>query len=147
MAKFYLPELMTVEKTSVIVYMCEGIEGFVDRTDPNSIKKHLKQLYRKNFLLVNGDFNIDILWADRELMTDVWKYTLQWDSGALSQATTFRGFETTTDFGTSAEYGHYVLGREAEQRLWTFNGETKKYLRKRPSLRAEVSNGEIFNNF
>lgn len=149
MGKFYIPQLVRLERLPIIIYPCEGIEQLLDRKDPTAISRHIKELYKKSRGFPNGEFNIDIqfnidiLWEDnKDLMTDVWTFHQldSWGSGALTSEYTFRGVKRETAMGTSAEFGHSMLGREAEHRLWTCKGDFKKYLATRPPLHPETTN-------
>ena len=145
MARFYKPKLLYARNTPIIVYPDEGIESFLSRQDPNSIKRHLDGLYAQEDLREIGEFNIDILWEDKgDLMTDVWIYSQldNWGSGALVDAKIFRGANRETSIGISAEFGLIMLGREAEHRM---NKNLIDYLKERPELPRELINGEDFN--
>ena len=152
MAKFYVPEVRIVRETPVIVYPCEGVEKLLSRDDPGSVSRHLEELYSRNNLLRNGEFNIDILWTDNlpmgkeDLMTDVWKYTQldSWGSGALVDEQTYRGFVRDIESGTSAEFGLSMLGREAELRMLCLN--LKVYLAMRPMLHPQTTNKQKFSH-
>lgn len=140
MGKFYLPELIVIEnRTPVIVYLCEGVEGLVDRTNNHQLKFGMNQVYESN-QIPKDPFSIAIVWENRgNWMTDVWRYTQleNWGSGALATATTFRGNVPDNTCGTSAEFGLSVLGREAEHRM----GKTlKEFLETRPVLHPATTN-------
>ena len=150
MTKFYIPKVMVVRETPVIVYPCEGVEELLSREDPESVSRHLEELYERNNLFRNGRFNIDILWADKlpmgkeDLMTDVWKYTQLelGGSGALVDEQTYRGFVRDIESGTSAEFGLSMLGREAEFRILCLN--LGVYLTMRPMLHPQTTNKQNF---
>jgi len=151
MAKFYIPELVQIGKTPVIVYPCEGIEQFLGRQSPDAIVRHLQIVYESNSLSKfqetkgNGEFNIDILWEDRgDLMTDVWKYTQldEKEEGASMGAQTYRNFRRDTRSDTTAEFGAIVLGEEAKHRLWRCRKDL--YLTHRPILDPRITNNQRF---
>jgi hypothetical protein len=152
MAKFYCPQKLVFPELTVITYPCEGIEPFLPRTRPGAIEEHTTALYQHNNLFnENNGFNIDLLWEnDGELMTDVWLFSQleSWGSGALSEARTYRGLERVHDMGTSAEFGHSVLGREAEYRLFSgINGKPltmAEYLKTRPLMHPSTTNQQRY---
>jgi len=144
MAKFYNPKLVYVRNIPIIVYPDEGIENLLSRDDPHSIEKHLERLYHNVNLKNIGNFNIDILWENqRDLMTDVWRYSKldDWGSGALVDEITFRGMDLELSIGTSAEFGLIMLGREAEYRI---GKDLTAYLKTRPKLPKKLINGKDF---
>lgn len=151
MGKFYIPEVVKVKKIPVIVYLCEGVESIIDRNIRSDARESLEDLYSAN-KFSRGKFNIDILWKGEGggLMTDVWVFSDldSWGSGALSTAMTFSGHERVVAHGTSAEFGHVMLGREAEHRLFGgHNGGSMKleeYLASRPQLPSQITNGQRY---
>jgi hypothetical protein len=143
MPKFYKPLVIPVRSVPVVVYPCEGVEQHLRRDDPESVARHLNELYERNRLTNKQGFDIDILWEDAgSLMTDRWEMTrLQsWGSGAFSEAKTYRAFDLDTTKGTSAEFGHIVLGEEAKQRLFECDEDMLKFLVTRPVLPQQITN-------
>lgn len=127
MAGFYKPFTTEVGNIPVIVYPCVGLEKILDRTQSQSIKDHLGQLYSKNKMLMSGEYHIVILWDEasddpgatsRDVMTDVWIFDKldSWGSGPLVDAKIFRNYDLETKIGISAGDGLLMLGREEELR-------------------------------
>ncbi len=162
MGKFYIPEVVKVRKIPVVVYLCEGVENTLcmesgkwkehtgDRLTKTEVREHLETLYMMN-KFPWGKFNIDILWRKGiSFMTDVWTFSNldSWGSGALSTGMTFSGCSRDTAVGTSAEYGHVMLGREAEHRLFGgLNGgpmKLEEYLASRPQLPSQITNNQRY---
>jgi len=143
MTRFYKPKLVQVRIIPVIVYPDEGVEQFLSRQNPDSIRKHLERLYEQKGLENLGRFNIDILWENEgDLMTDVWMYSqLENECGALVDEKTFRNYRRDTRSGITAEHGLVMLGLEASHRGKLTLSE---YLRSRPILPAHTTNGKRF---
>lgn len=166
MAEFYCPEIVHVEcpriVKPVIAYPCEGIEMHVDQRVQGSIGQEIKRLYRQvPGLISKGIFDIDVLFEhEGDLAIDVWNITgPEWGSGGLSTHLTFREdkgglFVSDSSLGTSAEYNHSMLGREAE--FHCFGGPVsllsphgaelslEEYLARRPVLHPGTTNGRSF---
>lgn len=94
-----------------IVYPCIGIEAVLDRRKHNVIEEHVMNVYKANRdRLKSSYYNIDILWNDgQDVMTDVWSYNKNWNSGDFVDEKTFRGLELEVDKGISADFGLVLL--------------------------------------
>lgn len=143
MSKFYKPIVMRVGATWVISYPCEGVESLLRRDEKKSVERYLSEFYKWNCLSNLRRFDISILWEnEKKIMVDRWEMTEleSWGSGALSEAKTYRGFMRKIMAGTSAEFGHIVLGEEAKHRLIVCEGDMQKYLATRPVLPSQITN-------
>jgi len=162
MARVYFPEVVKVKKhpytKPVIVYIDQGIEEFLDRRNPDSVKTHINQLYWAHMepLLVEGRIDIDFLWQyDNRFMTDTWTigHPDDWGSGGLVTARTYERnaegiFVQRTDLGTTAQNGLIILGRESEYMLFGGPEETRMsltdFLQQRPPLHPPLTNNDRF---
>ncbi len=135
---FYKPLIFKINDIPTIVYPCGGVEEIFDRTEKGNIEKYLTKLFEKNEI-TKGDFNIIILWNEgKDIMSDVWIYDCEWESGALTDTKIFKNFELTTEMGTGAEDGLILLGREAEHRKK--RKDIEDYInKKRPKLPGKLN--------
>ncbi len=143
---FHNPIRMQAGETPLIVYPCESVKKFLESR--KLVEKYIESLYRANSkkLSENGQFNINILWADKgDAMLDIWKYDKleTWGSGPLVDVSIFRNHYQDRQSGVSAGDGLVLLGLE-EQHRWKCKS-LKEYLDgPRPRLPDRISNQTDF---
>jgi hypothetical protein len=135
--RFYIPFSLRIAAIPLMVYPVKDenpLEAVFDRRDKQSIRVHIRALYKKQKkVLSEGLYHILFVWnLHGQRMTDVWIHSLNTiaaPSGPLQKVYTFQGLEPYTIEVASGDT-LIVLAREEELRRKI--GDLQKYV-KRPS--------------
>lgn len=145
---FFNPIVTKLNETPAIIYPCFGIEKFFDKKNKGCIEKFLQELYDKNNLCRNGEYNILILWNEKkDIIVDLWVFDKieSWGSGPLVDVKIFRNQKPDNKSGVSAGNGLVLLGLE-EQHRWSIKSLDEYINGTRPKLPAKISVRKNFYN-